>query len=136
MISSTCSSWMAFSAATTGSGSPRRPDASMPAAAMSRQMLSSRRSAPTASAGIEERELGGARRAPLVDGLEQRLPENRLIREHEDVGRSRGDSRSTTTCSTGLSVTLRARSMRFARSQLDFSSPGCVEMITSSGSYS
>ena len=33
----------------------------------------------------QECELGGARRAPLVDGVQQRLPENRLIREDEDV---------------------------------------------------
>src|SRR5829696_4049918 len=52
MISSTFSSWIAFSTAMTGSGSTRWPDASIPAWDMSEQTLLSLRSAPTASAGM------------------------------------------------------------------------------------
>ena len=50
----------------------------------------------------QQRELGGARRAPVVDRVDEWLAENRLVGEHQDMrARSRGDSRSTTTWSTG-----------------------------------
>ena len=86
MISSTCSSWTALSAAVTGSASPMWPVASTPASRRAgASARSSRSCTPGSSAGATSVNSVGAACAALADRLEQRPAHDRLVRDHEHV---------------------------------------------------
>ena len=135
MISSTCSSWTALSAAVDRVGVADVPGRSMPASLQLRQRaVEPRAPTPGSSAGATRVKSAGRAWRALANRLEQRPADDRLVRDHEDVvalaRRGRGRPRRA---STGMSLaTFRARSTRPARSQLERTAPGWVEMITSS----
>ena len=137
MISSTCSSWTTLSAAVTGSGSPMWPVASTPSRFSSASALSSRSCTPGWSAGATSVKSVGADRARSRIASSSGPPTIVWLAITRTWIRSRGEARSTSTWVTGMSLaTLRARSMRPPRSQLERTAPGCVEMmISSTGAY-
>ena len=138
MISSTRSSCIALIAAATGIGVAdvaARLDAR--GLELRDRAAASARSAPGGSAGTTTVNSAGDGGGALAHGREERARRRRSGFRSRARARARAArSRSTTTCSTGTSpAALRARSIRFPRSQPERSS-GCVEMIISSGSYS